>query len=60
LRIPQDMDFMRLDGLSREMAERLDRARPLTFGAARHIPGLTPAALSLILVELNSKLTRAA
>lgn len=60
LRIPIDMDFSGLDGLSREMAERLDRARPLTFGAARHIPGLTPAALSLILVELNSRSTKAA
>ena len=60
LRIPPEMDFSRLDGLSREMAERLGRARPLTFGAARHIPGLTPAALSVILVELNSKHRKAA
>jgi tRNA uridine 5-carboxymethylaminomethyl modification enzyme len=60
LRIPPELDFRGLDGLSREMAERLDRARPLTFGAARRIPGLTSAALSLILVELNSKRTKAA
>lgn len=60
LRIPKNMDFSRLEGLSHEMAERLERARPLTFGQARKIPGLTPAALSLILVELTPKIARVA
>jgi len=55
LRIPKGMNFANLDGLSREMCERLERARPGTFGDARRIPGLTPAALSLILVGLASK-----
>ncbi|MDQ2856734.1 MAG: tRNA uridine-5-carboxymethylaminomethyl(34) synthesis enzyme MnmG [Acidobacteriota bacterium] len=60
LRIPVGLQFSALDGLSREMAERLERTRPLTFGDARKIPGLTPAALSLILVELTAKSARVA
>lgn len=58
LRIPADLPYSHLDGLSREMAERLERTQPMTFGEARRIPGLTPAALSLILVELTSKTVR--
>jgi tRNA uridine 5-carboxymethylaminomethyl modification enzyme len=54
LRIPADLDFGRIDGLSHEMVERCGRARPLTFGQARRIPGLTAAALSLLLVHLTS------
>jgi tRNA uridine 5-carboxymethylaminomethyl modification enzyme len=60
LRIPSDLQFSSLNGLSHEMAERLDRTRPLTFGQARRIPGLTPAALSLILVQLTAKAARVA
>jgi tRNA uridine 5-carboxymethylaminomethyl modification enzyme len=55
LRVPVGLNFAGLNGLSHEMAERLERSRPLTFGDARRVPGLTPAALSLILVELTSK-----
>jgi tRNA uridine 5-carboxymethylaminomethyl modification enzyme len=51
--IPGDLDFRALDGLSHEMAERLERARPRTFGEARSIPGLTPAALSTLFVIVN-------
>jgi len=60
LRIPNNLRFSDLSGLSHEMAERLDGARPLTFGQARKIPGLTPAALSLILVELTSRTAKVA
>jgi tRNA uridine 5-carboxymethylaminomethyl modification enzyme len=48
--IPRDLDFRALEGLSREMVERLERARPVTFGEARSVPGLTPAALSALYV----------
>lgn len=60
LRIPTDLPYSRLDGLSREMAERLERTQPMTFGEARRVPGLTPAALSVILVELTSKSAKVA
>jgi tRNA uridine 5-carboxymethylaminomethyl modification enzyme len=37
------------------MAERLERAKPITFGAARRIPGLTPAALATLLVSVSTR-----
>ena len=55
LRVPVDLQFGSIDGLSHEMVERFERARPLTFGHARRIPGLTPAALSSLLVHLSLK-----
>jgi tRNA uridine 5-carboxymethylaminomethyl modification enzyme len=55
LHIPSDLDLGSLGGLSREMIERLERARPVTFGQARRIAGLTPAALSTLLVHLSLK-----
>lgn len=60
LRIPGEFKFTGLAGLSHEMSERLERTRPLTFGQARRIPGLTPTALSLILVELTAKTAKVA
>lgn len=53
LRIPRDVLFRGISGLSHEVVERLDRARPETFGEARRLPGLTPAALSTLLVFLS-------
>ncbi len=53
LRIPEGMDFKNLNGLSHEMIERLERASPVTFGQAKRIPGMTAAALSTLLVQLN-------
>ena len=54
LRIPDGFTFESLRSLSREMIERLGRAQPRTFGQARKIPGLTPAALSHLLVQLTA------
>jgi tRNA uridine 5-carboxymethylaminomethyl modification enzyme len=53
LRLPLDFDFRAISGLSHEMVERLERTKPQTFGQARRIPGMTPAALSTLLVQLN-------
>lgn len=53
LPIPDGLNFRSVSGLSHEMAERLERARPVTFGAARRIPGLTPAALATLLVKVS-------
>jgi tRNA uridine 5-carboxymethylaminomethyl modification enzyme len=53
LKIPREMAFGHISGLSNEVVERLDRARPETFGEARRLPGLTPAALSTLLVFLS-------
>ena len=55
LRVPNDFDYRSLSGLSHEMVERLERAHPYDFGQIRRIPGMTPAALSLLLVQLSFK-----
>ena len=52
LKIPFDFSFRNLSGLSHEMSERLERAKPQTFSQLRSIPGLTPSAVSLVLVNL--------
>jgi len=52
--IPSHFDYRQVKGLSHEMVERLERTRPETFGQARKIPGLTPAATSLLLFSLKA------
>jgi tRNA uridine 5-carboxymethylaminomethyl modification enzyme len=54
LKIPNQLAFRGLSGLSNEVVERLERARPETFGEARRLPGLTPGALSTLLVHLTA------
>jgi tRNA uridine 5-carboxymethylaminomethyl modification enzyme len=55
LRIPAGFAFTGMSGLSHEMAERLERTKPRNFGEARRTPGLTPAALSNLLVQLTAR-----
>jgi tRNA uridine 5-carboxymethylaminomethyl modification enzyme len=55
VRIPAELDFARVPGLSNEMVERLCRARPKTLGAAARVRGVTPAALAAILVHARRK-----
>jgi tRNA uridine 5-carboxymethylaminomethyl modification enzyme len=58
LRIPGETHFGSISGLSNEVVERLEKSRPQTFGDARKIPGLTPAALSTLLVFLSGQQRR--
>ncbi len=51
--IPEWFDYGRVSGLSREMNEKLTRVRPNTLGQASRIPGVTPAAVSLINVYIE-------
>ena len=51
VRLPRDLDYRRIAGLSNEMVERLGTAKPLTLGAAGRVRGITPAALAAILVH---------
>jgi tRNA uridine 5-carboxymethylaminomethyl modification enzyme len=55
--IPDWFDYSRVSGLSREMNEKLQRVRPRTLGQASRIPGVTPAAVSLIhvYIEIQAK-----
>jgi tRNA uridine 5-carboxymethylaminomethyl modification enzyme len=51
--IPPDFRYEGIPGLSREIVEKLARQRPATIGHASRIPGVTPAAISLLLVHLK-------
>ncbi|HYK35609.1 tRNA uridine-5-carboxymethylaminomethyl(34) synthesis enzyme MnmG [Alloacidobacterium sp.] len=55
--IPEWFDYKNVSGLSREMQEKLIRVRPQTIGQASRIPGVTPAALTLInvYIEIQAK-----
>ena len=53
--IPNHIDFRKISGLSNEMIERLERAQPKTFGQVKKIPGLTPTAISTILVNITAQ-----
>ncbi|WP_231688350.1 tRNA uridine-5-carboxymethylaminomethyl(34) synthesis enzyme MnmG [Dethiosulfatarculus sandiegensis] len=48
VRLPEDLDYLSLPGLSREVQEKLDRVRPVSLGQAGRISGVTPAALSIL------------
>jgi tRNA uridine 5-carboxymethylaminomethyl modification enzyme len=50
---PREFDFGQVRGLSSEIRERLEEVRPSTLGQASRIPGLTPVAVSLLLVHLK-------
>jgi tRNA uridine 5-carboxymethylaminomethyl modification enzyme len=58
--LPVDMDYHAIAGLSNEMVERLDAARPDTLAAAGRIRGITPAALATILVHAKRALQKRA
>jgi len=51
--IPADFDFTRVSGLSNEVIQKLTDARPENLGRAGRVPGVTPAAISLLLVHLK-------
>ena len=53
--IPHDMDYDHVHGLSRELRERLKAVRPTSLGQASRIPGITPAAVSALMVGMRLK-----
>jgi tRNA uridine 5-carboxymethylaminomethyl modification enzyme len=53
IRIPPDFPFERIPGLSREIRERLRQASPRSLGQASRIPGITPAALTVLRIQLK-------
>lgn len=52
-RIPKSLDYEAVNGLSKEVREKLMALRPLSLGQAARIPGVTPAALSLLAIHLK-------
>lgn len=48
VRLPDDLDYSEISGLSREVSEKLTRIQPRSLGQASRISGITPAALTLL------------
>jgi len=53
--IPADFDYKNISGLGNELEAKLIKVRPETIGQAQRIPGMTPAAISLLLVTLSKR-----
>jgi tRNA uridine 5-carboxymethylaminomethyl modification enzyme len=58
LRLPEDIDYSAVDGLSNEARQRLLKARPVTLGQASRLEGMTPSAVSLLLIHLKKRQLR--
>ncbi|HWD32339.1 MAG TPA: tRNA uridine-5-carboxymethylaminomethyl(34) synthesis enzyme MnmG [Pseudomonas sp.] len=54
-RLPDDIDYSGISGLSKEIQSKLGQTRPETLGQASRIPGVTPAAISLLLIHLKKR-----
>jgi len=53
IKIPSEFDYIRVHGLSNELREKLSTIRPISLGQASRIPGITPAAISIIMIYLK-------
>ena len=54
-KIPKDLNFEEIAGLSNEVVERLNKSKPETIGSAKQIEGVTPAAIDLVLIQIKKK-----
>jgi len=54
MRISSDFDYMKVTGLSGEIREKLSSLRPRSLGQASRISGVTPAAISLLMVKIHA------
>jgi tRNA uridine 5-carboxymethylaminomethyl modification enzyme len=53
--LPMDLDYSSIEGMSNEIRQKLDEAKPETLAVAGRIPGVTPAAVSLLLIHLKKR-----
>lgn len=53
IKIPQGFDYTRVHGLSNELREKLSTIKPISLGQASRIPGITPAAISILMIYLK-------
>ncbi|MBR9981897.1 MAG: tRNA uridine-5-carboxymethylaminomethyl(34) synthesis enzyme MnmG [Desulfatitalea sp.] len=58
IRLPEDFDYAKVHGLSNELKEKLTRVRPASLGQASRISGITPAAISVLMVALRARAPR--
>jgi tRNA uridine 5-carboxymethylaminomethyl modification enzyme len=54
IKIPQDFDFSNIHSLSNELKEKLSNVKPVSLGQVSRIDGITPAAISVLLVALKA------
>jgi tRNA uridine 5-carboxymethylaminomethyl modification enzyme len=54
IKIPQDFDFYNIHGLSNELKEKLSNIKPVSLGQVSRIEGITPAAISVLMVALKT------
>ena len=57
-KLPEDFDYQQIHGLSNELMQKLLEARPENIGRASRIPGMTPAAISLLFIYLKKNRSR--
>lgn len=57
-RLPDEFDYAKIRGLSREASEKLTKVRPRSLGQASRVPGITPAAISLLSIHLKKDRVR--
>ena len=55
LPLPADLDYSNVAGLSNEVRQKLAAAKPDTLGQASRLPGITPAAVSVLLIHLKRR-----
>ena len=55
IKLPEDMNYSEIHGLSNELRDKLSKIRPLSLGQASRIEGMTPAALSVIMIGLKAR-----
>ena len=58
LRLPENIDYSLVDGLSNEARQKLAASRPVTLGQASRLEGMTPSAVSLLLIHLKKRLLK--
>lgn len=57
--LPEDLDYAKIKGLSKEAVDRLSSVRPISVGQASRISGVTPADISVLLIYLEQEKRRA-
>ncbi len=55
IRVPENIDYKKIHGLSSEIKEKLSKINPLNLGQAARISGVTPAAISILMVYIDTK-----
>lgn len=53
IKIPQDIDYSKVAGLTKEAVMKLTKAKPMTLGHAARLEGITPAAITAIMVHIE-------